>query len=152
MIFNIHPSIIEDFLSNPNECNIVKLQSIFNKKLTDIGLIDRTNITSFSDACIRLGLSEPDLIKPNYDKKYQAFIKLSIIIEGLNDGWKPDFTDDDQYKYYNYFYFKNGSFVFFGTSYDCSNLSVPSALYLKDNETAKYCKDNFIDLYKEYYM
>jgi hypothetical protein len=149
MKFDIHPSLIDELLLNPS--TDTRLINIFNKKLTDIGLIDRTNITSFSDACIRLGLSEPDLIKPNYDKKYQAFIKLSIIIEGLNDGWKPDFTDYGQYKYYNYFYFKNGSFVFFGTTIS-SNLSVPSALYFKSKELAIYCKDNFFDLYKEYYI
>jgi hypothetical protein len=150
MKFDIHPSLIDELLLNPS--TDTRLINIFNKKLTDIGLIDRTNITSFSDACIRLGLSEPDLIKPNYDKKVQAFIKLSVIIEGLNDGWKPDFTDDGQYKYYNYFYFKNGSFVFDATSYCYMHMDVPSALYFKSMELAIYCKDNFIDLYKEYYI
>lgn len=79
-------------------------------------------------------------------------ILLEIVIKELNGDWIPDFSNTKQKKYYNCFKLENGEFVFDGTSYYWRNMNVPSALYLKSEGLAKYCKDNFIDLYKSIYL
>jgi hypothetical protein len=101
-------------------------------------------VKSYEDACNSLSI-DSTILRTKYEQ-------LCIVIEGLNDGWKPDLNDTVQYKYYNYFKMEGGEFVFYGTSYYCSNLSVPSALYFKNEELAIYCKDTFFELYKSVYM
>ena len=80
-----------------------------------------------------------------------SYYYLTLVIEALNDGWKPDFNNGDQIKYYNWFKIENGLFVFCSVSYDCRDVSGPSALYFKSEELALYAKDNFLDLYKSVY-
>jgi hypothetical protein len=116
------------------------VKSPFNiKSKSDILEYHGITIESFHNSCLRL------------TKREIAYRYIKLLSEALNDGWKPDFNDDNQTKCYNWFYFKNGSFVFGGTYSFYMNMDVPSALYLKDVATAIYCKDNFMDLYKEYY-
>jgi hypothetical protein len=114
-----------------NTTSNIKLKSVLTKRLTEIGFINN--------------------VKTN-NNKCQIFIKLSIIIESLNEGWKPDFNDKNQCKYYNWFRIENRKFVFDDTYCDSGHITVPSTLYLKDKKTAIYCKNNFYELYKEYYM
>ena len=149
MNINIPIKLLDKLYHNIN--TDFELKSILIKKLNEIGYINKP-ITSFKDACDVLGITEYDILKPNYDTKIQAFIKLSTVIESLNKGWKPNFNDINQKNYYNRFRMENGLFVFAATTYYYRSVHAPSALYLKDEETAIYCKDNFFDLYKEYYM
>ena len=132
----------------------VRLKSIINKTFIDKGLkiVDYTDIKSFNDVCDKLGLLESDIIKSDYNKKLTVYIKLTTIIKALNGDWIPDFNNHNQYKYYNWFKLENGEFVVRDTSYNCGSMSIPSALYLKSEELAIYCKDNFIELYKELYQ
>ena len=150
MKFDIHPSIVDDLLNNSN--TDIRLLNIFRKRYQDFGILDKPNISSFTDACNILGLHEPDLIKPDYDYKHEALTKLTVIIEALNDGWKPDLTDRNQKKWYNWFHMENGEFMFYDTNCTSRHMYVPSALHFKSEELAIYCKDNFIDSYKQYYL
>ena len=109
------------------------------------------DIKSFEDACQYLKVTPESIIKNQTEQRFINQLKLETIIKSLNEGWKPNFNDNNQKKYYNYFKMENGSFVFCDTTYYYRLMSVPSALYLKDEQTAIYCKDNFFDLYKEYY-
>lgn len=73
-------------------------------------------IKTFEDACSELGGKHPFVIQ--YKKLYDcflndtamnnshdiiAFLKLRIITAALNEGWEPQFTDDE-YRYYPWFY------------------------------------------------
>lgn len=73
-------------------------------------------IKTFEDACAELGDKHPFVIQ--YKKLYDcflndtamnnshdiiAFLKLRIITAALNEGWEPQFTDDE-YRYYPWFY------------------------------------------------
>jgi hypothetical protein len=131
-----------DFFYDSNIENIIKKE--VKRIRSDISILYR--ITSYETACNELGI--PIINRTPYEK-------LTIIIEALNEGWKPNFTNPNQNKCYNYFSIKNGEFVFYCTTYTyCryGDMHVPSALYFKNEELAIYCKDNFFDLYKEYYM
>ena len=87
-----------------------------------------------------------------HKNKAIALTKLTVIIEALNDGWKPDFNNSNQKKWNNVFIMENGEFMFYDTTYDFGTMHVPSALCFKNKELGIYCKDNFIDLYKQYYL
>lgn len=133
----------------------VRLKSIINKTFIDKGLkiVDYTDIKSFNDVCDKLGLLESDIIKSDYNKKLTAYIKLTTIIKALNGDWIPDFNNYNQYKYFNWFKInETGEFVFYDTYFIFWDMYVPSALYLKSEELCIYCKDNFIELYKELYQ
>ena len=108
--------------------------------------------SSFKEACDVLGLVESEIIKPDYDKKYIVYVKLCTVIEALNDGWKSDFNNRDQIKYYNWFQVHDGLFVFYSVYYDSWNVNGPAALHFKSEKLALYAKDNFFELYKQFYL
>jgi hypothetical protein len=67
------------------------------EKITD-------KIKSFEDACKHLRLNPNDLpvvdMLPEKDRKsIIAFYKLTIIIRALNEGWEPDWSNWDEWKY-----------------------------------------------------
>ena len=113
-------------------------------------------VKTFEDACNKLGQST-DITMFNglietLKTKFIAEYKLIIVIKALNEGWWPDFSNPNEYKYWNYFRIVNHAFSYYATTYTNANVSVPSALYLKNSELAQYCKEMFIDLYNEYYI
>jgi hypothetical protein len=81
-----------------------------------------------------------------------AFLKLSIIIEVLNEDWTPDWDNSNEYKYYPYFDMSNNTLVF--THYNAWNAysNVSSRLCLRSKELAEYCGKQFIDLYKQSFL
>ena len=133
----------------------VRLKSIINKTFIDKGLkiVDYTDIKSFNDVCDKLGLLESDIIKSDYNKKLTAYIKLTTIIKALNGDWIPDFNNYNQYKYFNWFKInETGEFVFDVTGWDYGDMLIPSALYLKSYELAKYVAIIAEKEYKEFYL
>ena len=84
-----------------------------------------------------------------------AHYKLCVIAEALNEGWKPDWSNWNQYKYYPWFEMGSPSGV--GFSYDgygnWASLSiVGSRLCFKSRELATYAGKQFEELYKEYFV
>lgn len=80
--------------------------------------------------------------------------KLEIIIEAMNEGWKPDFNNTQQIKWYCYF---NWSSAGFGYSAPVNSLTLAHAyigvrLCCKSNEIASYVGQQFLDLYKEIFL
>lgn len=118
-------------------------------------------IKTFEDACKKLGinteeikLAYPEQIN-HHAKALVAHVKLVIIIEALNDGWKPDWTNGNWDKYYPWFVMGGSSGVGFSShDYDrwVSGSGVGSRLALKSRELAKYAGTQFEELYKEYFV
>ena len=66
-------------------------------------------VKTFEDACKELGenhklVQQFKAIQEAIaeDKEATAYFKLGIITAALNEGWKPDFTNDEEYRYYPY--------------------------------------------------
>lgn len=65
-------------------------------------------IKTFSDACYALG-EEHLLVREFITKSYcpspdlEAYMMLRIITAALNQGWSPDWTNSDEWKYYPWF-------------------------------------------------
>jgi hypothetical protein len=111
-------------------------------------------IKTFTDACKVLGLSAkslPDVsaLTKEQAKSVIAHFKLVLIAEALNEGWKPNWKDSSEYKYYPWFEMDSPSgFRFDDVYYDFAYSTVGSRLCFKNEALAKYAGKQFIDLYK----
>ena len=116
------------------------------------------NVKSYEDACRVLGVEPVDeqaMAAAGFRADDIARRKLETITAALNDGWKPDWNDTDQYKYVPWFWIKprpgqttaglaiaNASGV--PTS---SGAGVGSRLCFKNAAVARYAANQFTELY-----
>ena len=148
-------------------------------------------IKTFEDACNELG-EENVLVQAYRTVEFNtsgnqsdvsdvvAYLKLRVIAEALNEGWKPQFTHDET-RYYPWFYFctqeeidkmdeekKKKLWLFGGDSYSGSNCGLACAgsynawsnsysasgisarLAVKSEALAKYFGQQFIDIWSDY--
>lgn len=115
-------------------------------------------IKSYEDACKVLGVQpireNAVAAFPAEDRKSMlAYHKLTIIARAINGGWKPDWNDREQYKYYPVFYYKAA-----GLSYASASLTAASSaayfgsrLCFKTEAMSDYAAATFADLYTDFY-
>jgi len=135
------------------------LENLFGKEnfvIAPKNIMER--VRTFEDACEVLGVvpnaiactGEPEVLE-NDMPSILAYKKLIIIARALNEGWTPDWTNSDEYKYFPYFKHKSG----FGLSCDVydywySDTCVGSRLCFKSSELAEYAGTQFADIYNDY--
>jgi hypothetical protein len=119
-------------------------------------------IKTFEDACKALSIDAsklPDvsILPQQHQDAITAHYKLVIIAEALNEGWKPNWNDRSEYKYYPWFEVKasknkpSGSGLsFHGCGGWRSCASIGSRLCFKNRELAEYAGTQFIDLYNDF--
>ena len=124
----------------------LELEELF-PELKPISIIDR--VKTYEDALKVLRRDHFD--ENNLYPREIARRKLEIIIEALNEGWKPNLSNHQEYKWYCYFY---GSLA--GLEYSASAYSPATAttnfgvrLCLKSKELADYVGEQFKYLYEE---
>lgn len=131
------------------------LSDLFGKQ---VALYDNITdrVKSFEDACQVLGISTnvPEVkgLPRKHQKAIIANYKLIVIAEALNEGWKPNWQDSDEYKYYPWFDMSNPAGVgYSNTAYTASYTaaSVGSRLCLKNRELAIYFGQTFTDLFND---
>lgn len=131
------------------------LSDLFGKQ---VALYDNITdrVKSFEDACQVLGISTnvPEVkgLPRKHQKAIIANYKLIIIAEALNEGWKPNWQDSDEYKYYPWFDMSNPAGVgFSNAAYAASDTfaSFGSRLCLKNRELAIYFGQTFTDLFND---
>ena len=120
---------------------------------------DYKSIKTFEDACKHLNIDSsilPDVsgIGEEFRKPIIAHYKLIIIFKAINNGWTPDWGNDNQYKYYPWFWVLSSGFGFCGSSYDCTdaNTDVGSRLCTDSSDKARYIAKQFEAEYKEYLL
>ena len=143
-------------------------------------------IKTFEDACEALGNEHPlvteyKIISGAYDitDNLYAYIKLCIICEALNEGWKPKF-DGDECRYYHWFYIyskeeyeelgedekkecrvisrsslnsnTNGGLIYANPNIvsSYSYSNFGVRLAFKTRELAEYCGKQFIDIWADF--
>lgn len=153
----------------------------------------RERIRTFEDAMAELGDKHPLVIQYNeiFDNFLEgaaaqnssdiiAYLKLRIICAALNEGWEPQFTEDE-WRYYPYFWLytqkeidemeadekqerrlmsaggfqtEYAGFAFAGSGNAPSHTSadIGSRLCLKSDTLAVYCGKQFIDLWADFYL
>lgn len=132
------------------------------QEYTDI--IER--VKSYADACDVLGvpqLDEEAMLSVGFRPDEIARRKLETITAALNEGWKPNFNDTDEYKYYPWFYINPGkgkdpdgnpgganaglSYAAASSAASNTSTSIGSRLCFHDRRTAYYAGNTFTDLY-----
>lgn len=130
------------------------LKDLFGSKV----LADRMEaVKTFEDACEVLGI-DPCSSLPSVDhlsvdgRSIMAYAKLTIIARALNDGWKPDWSDYNQYKYVPWFESRGSASGLASYDFDdwCSITDVGSRLCYKTADLARYAGKQFEDLYNEF--
>ena len=132
------------------------------QEYTDI--IER--VKSYADACDVLGvpqLDEKAMLSAGFRPDEIARRKLETITAALNEGWKPDWNNTDEYKYYPWFYIEPGkgkdpdgnpdgataglSYAHTHNAASHTATNIGSRLCFHDRRTAFYAGNTFTDLY-----
>lgn len=131
------------------------LSDLFGKQ---VALYDNITdrVKSFEDACQVLGISTnvPEVkgLPRKHQKAIIANYKLIVIAEALNEGWKPNWQDSDEYKYYPWFDMSNPAGVGYSNASNAASYTsalVGSRLCLKNRELAIYFGQTFTDLFND---
>lgn len=141
----------------------------------------RKRIKTFEDACREIGIDAEawnrDKISLGLEPDVLAFLKLRIIVKALNEGWEPQFTEDEC-RYYPWFILytreeynkldeEEKSRVVYRSSYcadalggvSCASASYDSSdtsasfgvrLAFKTSELAAYCGRQFLDIWADF--
>lgn len=161
---------------------LVAVDEVDNRPVTE-------RIKTFEDACNELG-EENVLVQAYRTAEFNtsgnqndvsdvvAYLKLRVIAEALNEGWKPQFTTDE-YRYYPWFYLytqeeidnldeeKKKSLWLFGggsshgaacglafasstSAWSNSSAHLSARLAVKSEALAKYFGQQFIDIWSDY--
>lgn len=111
------------------------------------------DITSFEKACERqnIDVSAFNAKLCDLTKDEIAFRKLKIIIQAIRSftNWKPNWSNSNQRKYRVWFDLEKG-FSFWDTYFYTTHTTVPSALYVENDEQANFLGNTFLDLFKDY--
>lgn len=132
------------------------LEDLFGKKTFQRDVMER--IKTFDDVLKELdihpGHFANSLIGLSEDEA--AYRKAKLIVQALNEGWVPDWTDSSQYKYYPWFYMNDSSapscFSYYGFGDWDSHASVGSRLCFKSSKLAEYAGKQFVDIYRELFI
>lgn len=116
-------------------------------------------IKSYEDACKVLGvqpISENAVAAfPAEDRKSMlAYHKLTIIARAINGGWKPDWNNRSQYKYYPVFYYENAGLSSAAVTHSAASYTIAcfgSRLCFQTEAMSDYAAATFADLYTDFY-
>jgi len=162
------------------------LEALFGKE-TFIPKDIRERVKTFEDACEVLGNDHQAVVDyfalcdATASKDIIAYAKLRIIAEALNEGWKPQFTEDE-YRYYPWYYLyteeewaeldestkkygrvlgrssnhgnASGGLAYASAAYESSGsyTSSGSRLAFKTYDLAEYCGKQFIDIWIDFLL
>lgn len=115
-------------------------------------------IKTYEDACNEMGIPiAPPRISDMRDDEL-AYYKLKVITKALNEGWKPDWANTDERKYYPYFKIANPgarcgladshSAYARATSYSHHGVR----LAFKSRELADYAGEQFKHIYEDFLL
>lgn len=118
-------------------------------------------VKTYEDACKVLGvepINEQNAKAQGFRSDEIARRKLETIAAALNEGWKPDWNNTDQYKYYPYFYIqenakgKGSAGLSYAGAYSAAtdtSANVGSRLCFYALRLARYAGNQFTDLYEQ---
>ena len=109
-------------------------------------------IKTFEDAQKETGRPDvPEFSEVPEDLRdyFKAQYKIIVVVEALNEGWKPNWEDGNEAKYFPWFYMSGGVFVFGNTDYRYSFAFAGngSRLCFKTRELARYAGEQFLEIW-----
>ena len=128
--------------------------SVFKKDIKD-------RVKTIEDAIDLLGNTDEDVVdyKAMLSSSMQKHIignqELIIITKALNEGWKPDWSNGQWDKWFNWFDFdsssSSGRFSFHGSVVLLTHSHCGSRLCFKSKALAEYAANQFFEIYKKTY-
>jgi hypothetical protein len=115
-------------------------------------------IKTFEGGCRALKLNPAKVVPivKGMPKHHQdaivAHAKLVIIAEALNGGWKPNWNNTNEWKYYPWFRMSGSGLAYGDCAIDFSLSSVGSRLCFKTRDLAEYAGKQFKKLYTQYFL
>jgi hypothetical protein len=118
-------------------------------------------VKTYEDACKVLGvepINEQNAKAQGFRSDEIARRKLETIAAALNEGWKPDWNNTDQYKYYPYFYIQENakgkgsaglSYAYTHNAAAHTFAYIGSRLCFYASRLARYASNQFTDLYEQ---
>ena len=176
-------ALIKAYKESSNDCKNT-LESLFGEEIFKSKDITE-RIKTFEDACNELGIEHPFVRSYNHWMNYgvynqpdiEAYLKLRIIAAALNEGWEPQFVEDE-WRYFPWFelytqkeidemdeeqkhrvvcrsfnYANAFGGVAYASTYGDSSYtlaSVGSRLAFKTRELAEYAGKQFIEIWADY--
>ena len=126
-------------------------KEFFNKDITERV---KTLQDAFRIANIDYKNFVQDLKKSHFREDEIKKRELEIVAKVLNEGWKPNWNDPNEGKFYPYFVYDKevGGFVFSATYFDYSDTvtNLGSRLYFRTRKLAEYAGRTFIEEYNNY--
>jgi hypothetical protein len=114
-----------------------------------IQMIFKTTIMkTYEQACKKLKQEPADLT--NIPAELHSLIKLTTIIQALNEDWKPNWNNILERKYIIWWYWNGIAFVSGGYDFWYGFAIVGSRLCFKNAKLAEYCAKTFGDLWNDY--
>lgn len=154
---------VKDIINEDEDANVFDFYTE-EQEYTDI----RDRVKTYADACEVLGVAQLDekgMKSCGFRPDEIARRKLETITAALNEGWRPDWNDTNEYKYYPWFRIlpgkgkdaegkPSGAFAGLANAHTRNAASHTSALIgsrlcFHDYETAAYAGDTFRDLYAQ---
>lgn len=135
------------------------LEDTFGKEFFSRSITDR--VKSYEDACAVLGIdprgSMPDTSEcPAEDRKaYIAFHKLVVIVRALNEGWRPDWANPNQDKWFLWWRTEgNAGLASAYSQYGpaSAGANIGPRLCFKSEALADYAAENFKSLFEDYLL
>ena len=136
------------------------LENLFGKRVFQKDITER--VKSIEDAIRELGNNDVEVIQLNRMKSIglQNHIignqELIVIAKALNEGWQPDWQNDNEYKYFPWFDMDNsssaGRFSFGDAGLLRSASCVGSRLCFKSRELSNYAGNQFEDIYRKVFI
>lgn len=124
----------------------------FDYKTGEVTLEEK-KIETIEDAIEYLTENDEDVkelstLTPN-TKSYN-YLALIVVVKALNQGWIADWSNTDEKKWVLWFYLGK-NFSHYHSNWHYSNSIAPASLVFKDEETANYASEKFIELFKKVY-
>ena len=111
------------------------------RTIDDVLADHKINRADFYDDCNR-----------NLERDEIAYRILKLLAKSLNEGWVPDWSNINEYKYFPWFDMSKGSscFRFAGSSDWHSYSLVVSHLGFKSRELAEHAAERFLSVYEDF--
>ena len=123
--------------------------------LVDIPKDIKERITNFVDVLMLLNIDAKEFVEQtkNLPSDELAYKQLKLVAQVFNEGWVPDWTNSNEYKYVPWF--KMGSPSGVGFSYNdydgwYTTSTVGSRLCFKSADLAKHAGQLFESIYKDF--
>lgn len=120
------------------------------KKITEL-------VTNMEEVCQVTGRDYNSFLKDlnSLEPHVAGYLEICAIAEALNEGWVPDYSNPNQYKYYPWYKYQKGSsgrgLSFDAHGYDRSSTFVGPRLVFKSADLVHYAVTTFPNSFDKYF-